>query len=338
MISAILIDKDNEPIMWIKQVSNFFVSDRAFDYSVGELIFSLQNRRQNNILYETRVIFVLGDGMNRHFVVTKVTTDNTTVFPKVTFDLAGIEYLLNQRNEQDKELSWENVTPLAMCADIVGRIQAEEARNFPQLTESATTEGTMDTIEKVTMYGGNVWDYISEYMTAYKFCLDAKTIGFGISQLNFRYPEDRDDVILSDLDRRVKLEYINLDYQKIRTHVIAGGEGEGIRKKYASFDSGETGIDRFEEYADVNISSNDGYISNADYNKLLEEAAESMKVEKELETDYLVPSVMYDRLGTGDTVYTSTAAVNDGRLEPRTVSELKINITNGVASRYVTLI
>lgn len=338
MISAILLDKDNEPLMWIKQINNFFVSDRAFDYSVGELIVSLQNRRQNNVLYKTRIIFVFGEGMNRHFVVTKVTTDNTQVFPKATFDLAGVEYLLNQRNEQDKEITWENVSPLDMCADLVGRIQSVEERRFAQLTLEAATDGEMDTIEKVQMFGGNVWDYISDYMESYKFCCDAITTELGVSKLIFRFPQNQDGVILSDLDRRVKLEYINLDYEPIRTYVIAGGEGEGIRKKYASFDGGETGLDRFEEYADVSISSNDGYISNDDYNKLLKEAAESMRVEKKLETDYIVPAVLYDRLKTGDTVYTSSAAVNEGLLEERTISELKINITNGVTNRYVTLI
>lgn len=338
MLSAILIDKNNEPLRFIKQVHNFFVSDRAFDYATGELVLSISDRRDNNLLYQTRVIFMVGNGMNRHFMVNKVTTDNSGRFPKLTFDLCGIEYLMNQRNEEDKILSWENATPLAVCADLVGRIQnGNDGRSFPQLSDEAITSGTMDNLELVQMSGGNVWDFIQAHMEAYEFCCDAMTVSFGVSQLRFRKPDDLDSVILSDLDRRVRLEYINLDYSEIRNYIIVGGEGEGIRKKYSSYDEGETGIDRFENYADVTISSDNGYISNDDYYKLLQEAAESMHVEKKLETDYIVPEAIFDRVKTGDTVYTSSAAVNDGRLEPRIVNELKLSVENGVTYRYVTL-
>lgn len=339
MLSAILIDKNGEPIRFIKQVHDFFVSDRVYDYAVGELILSLANRRENNQMYDVRVIFMVGNGMNRHFVVNKVTTDNTKTFPKITFDICGIEYLLNQRNEEDKVLSWENVTPLQVCADLVGRIQnGNDGRSFPQLTDEATTSGEMDIVEKVQMSGGNVWDFIQMHMESYAFCCDAITTAFGVSQLRFRKPDEHNEVILSDFDRRVKLDYINLNYGEIRNHVIAGGEGEGIRRKYASYDGGETGIDRFEDFADVNISSNDGYISNTDYYKLLQEAAESMHVEKKLETDYVIPETIYDRVKTGDTVYTSSSAVNNGLIEPRIVSELKLSVVKGVTYRYVTLI
>lgn len=86
------------------------------------------------------------------------------------------------------------------------------------------------------------------------------------------------------------IEYDNLDtfeyeadYQNIRTAVRIGGEGEGINRKMYWYDSGATGINRYEYFKDArNASTNNGEISDADYREqLISEAAEEITFMKE---------------------------------------------------------
>ena len=75
-------------------------------------------------------------------------------------------------------------------------------------------------------------------------------------------------------------EYDNLcsstyeeNYQDVATAVWVAGEGEGIDRINLWVTSGETGLNRHELYKDERgIQSNDGEISDAEYNKLLQES------------------------------------------------------------------
>ena len=71
---------------------------------------------------------------------------------------------------------------------------------------------------------------------------------------------------------------------------------------------------------------------------MLEASAESKILLPNQETDYLIPVGLFKKVKTGDTVYTSSSSVNNGLLEPRVISEMKTEITNGVLSRSITFI
>ena len=340
MISAILINAQNEPVQIVKQAANFFIADRAFDCATGSFTVSLKNRRENSRLQDVRVVHIFGDGINRTFKVDKSTMDNTRAFPKLNYDISGNEFLLADRSEGLSEIIWSDVDPLDTCVDLVYRIQnGDPARRYIQLEDTAIKEGSLEVLKTCQMAGGNVWTYIQEQMQSYKFCCDGMTTSFGKSQLRFRVPQDRKDIILSELSRHTHLQYVNTDYTLIRNYVIAGGEGEGIRKKVSVYDSGATGIDRVEEYVDASsLASNEGYVSNAKYYEMLEAEAQKVAKEKELETDYIVPLSLFKKVRTGDTIYTSSFAVNNGRLEPRVISEMKTEVVNGVMSRSITFV
>lgn len=338
MISAVLLDGQNNQVRMVKQVSNMFIADKAFEHATGSISLSIRDRKLVSKLFEARTVFIFGEGMNRSFVVQKPTMDNTNVFPSLTYELNGIEYLFNQRSEEDRTILWENLSPIQVCADLMQRIQnGSEIRRFDQLANEVSILGELPAQEAFQMEGGNVWSYIQDNMKAYEFCCDSLTTRLGSAVIQLRVPTDHKDIVISEISKHTKLNYVNLDFSNVVTCSTVGGEGEGIRRKYARFDSGETGIDRFEAYEDESgMSSTDGYISNDDYNAMLTASAESKMSPRKLETDYIVPVSLFHRVKPADTVYTSSSAVNYGRLEPKMISEMKTEVTNGVIHRSMT--
>lgn len=80
-------------------------------------------------------------------------------------------------------------------------------------------------------------------------------------------------VIFSDLyDNLLSSEYEE-NYQDIATAVLVAGEGEGTDRKTLWVTDGSTGLNRHEVYKDQRqIQSDDGTISDSEYNQLLQEA------------------------------------------------------------------
>ena len=80
-------------------------------------------------------------------------------------------------------------------------------------------------------------------------------------------------VIFSDkYDNLLSSEYEE-KYQNISTAVLVAGEGEGLDRKTLWVTDSSTGLNRREVYKDQrNVRSNDGEISDAEYDELLEEA------------------------------------------------------------------
>lgn len=80
-------------------------------------------------------------------------------------------------------------------------------------------------------------------------------------------------VIFSDkYDNLLSSEYEE-KYQNISTAVLVAGEGEGLDRKTQWVTDNSTGLNRREVYKDQrNVRSNDGEISDAEYDKLLQEA------------------------------------------------------------------
>ena len=83
---------------------------------------------------------------------------------------------------------------------------------------------------------------------------------------------DRPYVIFSDLyDNLLSSEYQE-NYQDMATAVLVAGEGEGLDRKTLWVTDGNTGLERHEIYHDQrNLQSDDGEISDSDYEKILEE-------------------------------------------------------------------
>ena len=82
-------------------------------------------------------------------------------------------------------------------------------------------------------------------------------------------------VIFSDkYDNLLSNEYIE-DYENMATAVLVAGEGEGANRRTLWVSDGSAGLGRHEMYKDQRqIQSNNGEISDADYNAMLEESGE----------------------------------------------------------------
>lgn len=80
-------------------------------------------------------------------------------------------------------------------------------------------------------------------------------------------------VIFSDTYDNLLSSQYEENYQQIATAVLVAGEGEGLDRKTAWVTDGSTGLDRHEVYKDQrNVRSNDGEITDEEYQELLEEA------------------------------------------------------------------
>lgn len=86
---------------------------------------------------------------------------------------------------------------------------------------------------------------------------------------------DRPYVIFSDkYDNLLSSEYEE-NYQNMVNAVLVAGEGEGLDRKTVWVNGDQTGLDRYELYSDNrNIRSDDGEITEQEYEKLLIEAGE----------------------------------------------------------------
>jgi len=338
MVSVILLDSENNPLKTIKHAANLFIVERAYSHAIGEFSLTIRDRRQNNTMQRARVLLVFGGGLNRIMSIDHISLDNTANFSKVTFQLSGIERVLEQRNDGNKELTWDNLSPLEVSGDIVERLQnGSLERRFIQFDNEVNIVGTLAYKEAHQMSEINHWEYIVQLMSAHKFCCDALTTGLGVVKLQFRLPDDREDVILSELSRYTKLNYVHTDYTIIRNSIIVAGEGEGVRQKIATYDAGEIGIDRFEAFSsEESLGSNEGYISNAKYYEMLTSAAKQLVNEKKQESDYTVSEALFRKVKTGDTIYVSSMAVNDGLLQSKIINELKTEIINGSTRRSIT--
>lgn len=82
-------------------------------------------------------------------------------------------------------------------------------------------------------------------------------------------------VIFSDkFDNLLSSQYEE-NYRTITTAVLVAGEGEGLDRKTLWVSDGSTGLNRYEVYKDQrNLQSNDGEISEEEYQELLHESGE----------------------------------------------------------------
>lgn len=138
---------------------------------------------------------------------------------------------------------------------------------------------TIDTTMEAQYTGKNLLETISNICETYG-------IGFKTTLSNgnfvFQLFEGEDHtydqntlpyVIFSDqYDNLLSSEYEE-NYQSIATAVLVAGEGEGLDRTTVWVTDNETGIDRYEVYKDHrDIQNNEGALSTAEYEALLEEA------------------------------------------------------------------
>lgn len=135
-------------------------------------------------------------------------------------------------------------------------------------------------IMKAQYTGKNLLETISEICVTYG--IGFKVILNSSNQFVFQLYEGTDRtydqqvnpwVIFSDkYDNLLSSEYEE-NYQNIATAVLVAGEGEGLDRKTKWVTDDQTGINRYEVYKDQrNLRSNDGDITDAEYEQLLEES------------------------------------------------------------------
>ncbi len=128
--------------------------------------------------------------------------------------------------------------------------------------------------------GDNLFDAISKlcetYSLGFKVTLNAQNqFVFSLYEgIDRTYDQSVNPwVIFSDkYDNLLSSEYEE-NYKNIATAVLVAGEGEGLDRKTMWITDGVTGLSRHEVYKDQrDLQSNNGEISDAEYNKLLQEA------------------------------------------------------------------
>jgi hypothetical protein len=147
-------------------------------------------------------------------------------------------------------------------------------RKIPKL-KLGVLKGFKETIDK-QVTGDNLLKAIIEICQLYEygFKITMDNEGALVFDLfkgeNRSYNQDINPhvVFSDDYDNIINTEY-EYDETNISNVALIGGEGEGKERKYQSIGDSE-GYDRYEIFVDAkDISSNNGEISIADYNKLL---------------------------------------------------------------------
>lgn len=159
---------------------------------------------------------------------------------------------------------------------ILPSIQQRRIPNFRLGTHHITTSWNV----QAQFDGENLLETISELCKTYgvgmKVTLNSShdfvfTLYEGVDH-TYNQSERPYIVFSNDYDNLHSSEYEE-NYKSVVTAVLVAGEGEGVNRKTSWATDGETGLNRYELYDDSrSISSNDGQISDADYEKLLEEA------------------------------------------------------------------
>lgn len=149
------------------------------------------------------------------------------------------------------------------------------ARKIPQL-ELGTLQGYTDTMDK-QVTGANLADFIEEMCTAYGIGWD---VYIQNKKMRFEFYKGEDRSYNQTVNPYVVFspEFDNLlttDYQYDKTDhrnvALVAGEGEGLDRTTVTVGTA-SGLDRYELFVDSrNTSSNDGEITAADYQKLLQE-------------------------------------------------------------------
>ena len=171
-------------------------------------------------------------------------------------------------NDCVKQLINENVINPTISARQIANFTVADAAINQRMTAQFTGKNLLETI----------CDICETYGIGYKVTLNASNqFVFQLYQgIDRTYDQNVNPwVIFSDkYDNLLSSEYEE-NYQQVTTAVLVAGEGEGIDRKTLWVTNGATGIARKEVYKDQRqIQSNDGEISDSEYNALMQQSGE----------------------------------------------------------------
>lgn len=161
---------------------------------------------------------------------------------------------------------------------------SNSARKIAGVTFESGIKNSESVKKQIT--GDNLLDAFIELLTTYKYGYKA-TYEKGIKITAYQGVDRSGSVVFSpDIDNLIESEYSS-SVEEYKNVALVAGEGEGVSRKTYTVGSA-AGYDRFEEYVDARDISSDtdnGTLSNAEYNKLLatkgqEKLAETIVQEK----------------------------------------------------------
>lgn len=167
-------------------------------------------------------------------------------------------------------------------------VSTDTERVIPHFNTVNPTVGGIYTTLQVT--GENVGDYIEDLMDkyglGYEVYVNAGEMYFNLIAGTDRSMEQSTNqyVIFSEsFDNLLSSNYQN-DYRDYANAAYVAGEGEGRERRIKKIGSA-TGIDRYELWVDArDISSNEGEVSETDYNAMLEARGEENLAEHSVTT------------------------------------------------------
>lgn len=196
---------------------------------------------------------------------------------EITVSGRSIEKLLGQRIVWNQTNSKGGETAESFIRRLVSENAintSDEKRRIPKL-KLGVLKGYTETIDK-QITGDNLLTAVMEicktYEYGFKIMMDkAGDLVFELYKGEDRsYRQEKNSFVIfsDDFDNIGNTEY-EYDETNITNVALIGGEGEGKDRKYQTTGDGE-GFERYELFVDAkDISSNEGEITMAEYNKLL---------------------------------------------------------------------
>lgn len=191
-----------------------------------------------------------------------------------------------------RRIIWNQITLRGRVGEVISKVIDENAIN-PAITERKIAQLQIQPPNNITetinrqVTGDNLMEFVSEVCTAYGIGWDIY-ISKGMMNLYFyrgidrSYNQDENPYIVfsPENDNLLTTDY-TYDKSQYKNVALVAGEGEGTARKRFSVGSAN-GLDRYEIYVDSrDLSTNNGEITNEDYNKMLAEKGNEVLKEDE---------------------------------------------------------
>lgn len=217
-----------------------------------------------------------------------ITYKNVMIIEKiqVTTDIENGNYLIVTgrclKSIVARRIVWQQTTLYGKVEIALRQILTENAINPTNSLRKITKlklgeiKGFTETLEK-QVTGDNVATFIEEVCTAYGLGWDIYIKGnYFIFELykgtdrSYNQSENPFVVFSSDFDNLLTTDY-QFDKTNYKNVALVAGEGEGLDRRTVTVGN-TSDLDRYEVYVDSrNSSSNDGSITNTEYNQILTE-------------------------------------------------------------------
>ena len=270
-----LLDNNLNYLMIIENYRSFIWSNRYYTSGDFELYAPLTDALLNTV--QRNYFIIRDDDLTQCMVVSNIEV-KTSVTDGDYIIITGLSLksILNRRIIWSQTVLDGNVETMVRKLVTENAIEpSNTARVIPNLILGDTIGVTATISAQYT--GDNLGETISGICQTYRLGYDVK---LDIDNKNFIFVlyEGADRTSAQSVNPRVIFsdDFDNLltsDYtynsSNYRNVVLVAGEGEGTARKTVTTGSA-SGLDRYELFVDArDVSSNDGEISSADYNKLL---------------------------------------------------------------------